>query len=247
MVSDRRPRRSATSDKSTVEQIRERFDRDVDRFSDLETGQSATVDAPLVMEVITSAAARTSPAARRALDVGCGAGNYSLMLIRQLPDLRVDLVDLSRPMLDRAVQRLQAATTNPVRAIQGDIREIPLEAEAYDIIVAAASLHHLRSDEEWESVFTKLHRALRSGGSFWISDLVEHTTPSVEALMRERYGAYLTALRDKAYRDEVFDYIQREDTPRTLMYQIDLLRAVGFSSVDLLHKNTVFAAFGALK
>jgi tRNA (cmo5U34)-methyltransferase len=32
--------------KSTVEQIRERFDGDVERFSNLETGQSATIDAP---------------------------------------------------------------------------------------------------------------------------------------------------------------------------------------------------------
>ena len=36
--------------KSTVQQIRARFDGDVDRFSDLETGQSATLDAPLVLE-----------------------------------------------------------------------------------------------------------------------------------------------------------------------------------------------------
>src|SRR5262249_6939545 len=36
--------------KSTVEQIRVRFDNDVERFSNLDTGQSATIDAPLVLE-----------------------------------------------------------------------------------------------------------------------------------------------------------------------------------------------------
>lgn len=35
--------------KSTVEEIRQRFDADVERFSNLETGQSATVDAPMAM------------------------------------------------------------------------------------------------------------------------------------------------------------------------------------------------------
>ena len=39
--------------KSTLEEIRERFDNDVERFSNLETGQSATVDAPLAMELVT--------------------------------------------------------------------------------------------------------------------------------------------------------------------------------------------------
>jgi tRNA (cmo5U34)-methyltransferase len=65
--------------------------------------------------------------------------------------------------------------------------------------------------------------------------------------MWERYGAYLANLRDEAYRDHVFAYIAREDSPRPLMFQLDLLRSVGFSQVELLHKNGCFAAFGAIK
>ncbi len=42
--------------KSTVAEIRQRFDGDVERFSNLETGQSATVDAPLAMSLVTEAA-----------------------------------------------------------------------------------------------------------------------------------------------------------------------------------------------
>src|SRR5271169_1034449 len=103
--------------KSTVEEIRKRFDNDVERFSNLETGQSATIDAPLSLELIAAAAARTTPRATALLDVGCGAGNYSLKLLQQVPVLDVTLVDLSRPMLDRAVQRVGAATTGRVTAL----------------------------------------------------------------------------------------------------------------------------------
>ena len=62
--------------KSTVEQIRQRFDHDVERFSNLETGQSATVDAPLVLELITQAAAVTNPQATAMLDVGCRMSDH---------------------------------------------------------------------------------------------------------------------------------------------------------------------------
>jgi tRNA (cmo5U34)-methyltransferase len=31
------------------------------------------------------------------------------------------------------------------------------------------------------------------------------------------------------------------------MYQLDLLRSVGFGNVEILHKNSSFAAFGAIK
>ncbi len=233
--------------KSTVDEIRQRFDADVERFSNLATGQSATVDAPLAMRLVAEAAAATTPGARRVLDVGCGAGNYTLKLLEFLPNLDATLVDLSRPMLDRAAQRVAETTTGKITALQGDIRQLDLGAGQYDVVLASAVLHHLRTDSEWHDVFAALYRALRTGGSLWIFDLVASTTDGVERLMRDRYGAYLVQLGGAAYRDEVFAYVEKEDTPRGLVFQLDMLRQVGFSQVDVLHKNICFAAFGGVK
>src|SRR5271156_1761652 len=144
--------------KSTVDEIRQRFDADVERFSNLETGQSATVDAPLAMALVAEAAAATTPHARHVLDVGCGAGNYTLKLLESLPNLDVTLIDLSQPMLDRAKERVKHATTRRITTIQGDIREIELADGQFDIILAAAVLHHLRNDQEWRDVFAAFHR-----------------------------------------------------------------------------------------
>ncbi len=113
--------------------------------------------------------------------------------------------------------------------------------------MAAAIFHHLRGDDEWQHVFSKCYTALRRGGSLWISDLIRHEDPAVQALMWQHYGAYLTGLKDEAYRDKVFAYIEKEDTPRSLQFQLDLLRSVGFSGVEILHKNGCFAAFGGIK
>jgi tRNA (cmo5U34)-methyltransferase len=233
--------------KSTVEEIRRRFDADVERFSNLDSGQSATVDAPLAMALVAQAAAATTPDARHVLDVGCGAGNYTLKLLERFPTLDVTLIDLSKPMLDRATERVGRAATGSVTAVQGDIREIALPDQGFDIVLAAAVLHHLRTDCEWREVFTAFHRALRPGGSVWVFDLVESSIPAVRQLMWRQYGEYLTRLKDDAYRDHVFAYVEREDTPRPLLYQLDLLREVGFAEVDVLHKNVCFAAFGAVK
>lgn len=233
--------------KSTVEEIRRRFDADVERFSNLDTGQSATVDAPLAMALVAEAAAATTPHARHVLDVGCGAGNYTLKLLERLPDLNATLVDLSRPMLDRAAERAGRATTGAVTTLQGDIREVEVGEARYDIILAAAVLHHLRTDAEWRAVFTSLHRALRPGGSVWVFDLVESAIPAVQRLTWARYGEYLAGMKDETYRDHVFAYVEKEDTPRPLTFQLDLLREVGFAQVDVLHKTVCFAAFGAVK
>jgi len=233
--------------KSTVEQIRARFDNDVERFSNLETGQTAIIDAPLMMERITQAAAAITPHARTMLDIGCGAGNLTLKLLQVLPGLNATLIDLSRPMLDRGLARVQSATRGEIVIVQSDIREATLEAESFDIIIAAAVFHHLRADEEWRSVFTKCYRVLRPGGSLWISDLVAHDHPAIQAMMWKQFGAHLSALKGDEYRDHVFAYIEQEDTPRSLVFQLDMLREAGFAIVEVLHKNGPFAAFGAIK
>src|ERR1700678_151988 len=112
--------------KSTVDEIRQRFDSEVDRFSNLETGQVATGDAPLVMSLVAQAAAATTPQAQHVLDVGCGAGNYTLKLLERLPNLDATLIDLSQPMLDRARERVSRATAGRIKTIQGDIRAVKL-------------------------------------------------------------------------------------------------------------------------
>ncbi len=233
--------------KSTVEQIRERFDNDVERFSHLEIGNAAQVDSVLSLELIAEAAAAANPAAQALLDIGCGAGNYSLKVLGNLPTLDVTLTDLSQPMLERALLRVSGATSGRVRTIQADIREIDLGETCYDIIVASSVFHHLRTDDEWRSVFFKLHRALKPDGTIWIFDLIQHIMPEIEHRMWERYGRYLAGVKDEAYREHVFSYIAQEDTPKPLTYQLDLLRAAGFRETEVLHKNVSFAAFGARK
>lgn len=238
--------------KSTVEEIRARFDADVDRFSNLETGQSAAIDSPLCLERIASAAAAiarfsATRGAKRLLDVGCGAGNYAIKLLGKIPNCDVTLLDLSRPMLDRAMERVGAATNGNVETLQADVREADLGRERFDVIVTASTLHHLRTDEDWQAVFAKLFAALRPGGSLWIYDLLESDSPEIATLDRAGYAEYLEALGGSDYVEKVFTYIEAEDTPRSLEYQLELLKQVGFSRTHVLHKRFCFAAFGGIK
>lgn len=234
--------------KSTVEDIRKRFDADVERFSNLETGQSATIDAPLAMELIARAAVASTRPIRRVLDIGCGAGNNTLKLLQYAASpFDCDLLDLSQPMLARAEERISPVTSGQVRVFQGDFRSLELRNESYDVILAAAVLHHLRDDQDWETAFRKLFILTAPGGSLWITDLVAHETESVQEMMWQRYEEYLCSLGGDAYKNKVVAYIEQEDSPRPVTWQLDLLRRVGFDQVELLHKNSCFAAFGAVK
>jgi len=233
--------------KSTIAEIKERFDNNVERFSNLETGQLSTIDAKISLELITESSKRIVPNATQVLDIGCGAGNYTLMMLSKLPNLNCTLVDLSLPMLDKAFERVSAATNGKVEIKQGDIREVALEENSYDIILAGAVLHHLRDDQDWETTFTKLFKLLKPGGCFMISDLITQDTDLLNEYTWQIYGEYLEGIGGAAYRKNVFDYIAKEDTPRSMNYQLDLMKKVGFKSVEILHKNMCFGAFGGIK
>ncbi len=156
--------------KSSLEEIRDRFDSEVERFSNLETGQTATINAPLAMELITQAAVACTANIRRVLDIGCGTGNNTLKLLQFVSPFDCDLIDLSKPMLERAHARIAAINSGEIVSLQGDFRNVELPEQKYDVILAAAVLHHLRDDQDWEASFRKIYKLTAPGGSVWITD-----------------------------------------------------------------------------
>ncbi len=233
--------------KSTIDEIRERFDNDVERFSNLATGQVSTIDADISLDLIAEAAKSIQPTAINILDIGCGAGNYTLKMLSKLPNLNCTLIDLSKPMLDRAFERVSDKTTGHVEIIQGDIRNVELPENHFDIILAGAVLHHLRDESDWEFVFGKLYHILSAGGCLMISDLITQDTEVLNKFIWERYGDYLEKLGGEEYRKKVLDYIAKEDSPRSLNFQLDLMKRVGFNQTEILHKNLCFAAYVGIK
>lgn len=233
--------------KSSPETIRRNFDQQVERFSNIETGQTTAIDSPLCMELISQAAKVTNPNATRIMDLGCGGGNYALKVASLLPHVDCTLVDISCNMVEAAKTRLEQVISGNVTAIQGDYREVEFEENCYNIITAGTTLHHLRGDDEWELVFGKIYRALKPGGSFWINDIVLSETEELTQMMM---GGWLSELKKQISGEEIELYMQRyetEDTPRTLTYQLELMKKVGFSKTIVLHKHFNFAAFGGIK
>ena len=233
--------------KSSPEAIRQNFDQQVERFSNMETGQSTAIDSPLCMELVARSAALFNPKAKNVMDLGCGGGNYAVKITSLLPDVDCTLIDLSANMLEVAQTRVSANISGKVTTIQGDYRDIELRENCFDVITAGTTLHHLREDQEWELVFTKVFSALKPGGTFWINDIVISETDEITQLMMD---GWLSILQKQISQEEIELYMGRyetEDTPRTLSYQLDLLKQVGFSETILLHKHFNFAAFGAIK
>ncbi|MDR2436840.1 MAG: methyltransferase domain-containing protein [Endomicrobium sp.] len=234
--------------KASVDEIRARFDNDIERFSNLDRGQSSFVDSKLSLEIATESAKRLVPHALNLLDVGSGAGNYTLKMLSKSPNLNCTLIDLSKPMLDKALDRISKQTIKgKIQLIQSDIRNVELENNSFDIILSGAALHHLRNDGDWENIFAKFYKALKQKGCLIISDLIFQNNNLLTDYMLELYSNYLNSLGGEDFCQGILNKIEKEDTPRPLDYQLDLMKKVGFKAVEVLHKNMCFAVFGAIK
>ena len=172
--------------KSTLQEIRLRFDQDVERFSNLETGQQATIDAPLVLDLVAQTCARHLRPQSTVVDLGCGAGNFMLGVLEKVGNLHCHLVDLSQPMLDRAEQHIRAGRAASVQTYQSDLRALSFPEGSVDCLLASAVLHHLRDDEDWMSAFRRFHTWLKPGGRIYVSDLAYFEVPDAQELMWDR-------------------------------------------------------------
>ena len=233
--------------KKTAAEIASYFDGEVERFSDLATGQASIKDARLMMDIFAEVAPVLVPEARRILDLGCGAGNQTLNLLRAFPDADCTLLDISTAMLERARERVGSVAAGKVTLVAGDLRTAELPEGGFDIVVAAAVLHHLRDEADWRAGFSRIYKLLKDGGVLLVSDLIRHENPAVEAVFKARQEAFLREALGDAEAERILRSIAASDTPSPLEYQFDLLRKIGFREVALLHKTLVFGAYYAIR
>ena len=109
-----------------------------------------------------------SPAARAALDAGCGTGALAFALAPFVAE--VVGVDTNGDYLEAG---REAAPAN-VRFAEGDVMSLPFDYAAFDIACCHRVLHHVRRPE---LAVSELARVTRPGGKVFIADQLGSIDP----------------------------------------------------------------------
>ena len=170
------------------------------------------------------------------LDLGCGTGleleDYYLLN----PSARVTGIDLSQGMLSALKKKF---ADKDITLICGSYFDVPFGKDIYNCAVSVESLHHFTKEEK-TPLYRKLHRALKDGGYFILTDYFA-ATDKEEAQHRENL---FRLKNEQGITDTEFYHY---DTPLTVEHEIESLFEGGFSSVTIMKNWGATYTIKALK
>ena len=157
------------------------------------------------------------------LDLGCGTGLELGYYFELVPTARVTGIDLAPGMLEELRKKF---TDKSLDLILGSYFDVPLGEEAFDAAVSVESLHHFTQAEK-TPLYAKLHKALKPGGYFILTDYFAATEAEERACRTE----LLRLKREQNLPDAAFYHY---DTPLTVAHEMEALVQAGFGSVAVL-------------
>ncbi len=194
--------------------------------------------------LITYAPAGTEP--RRILELGCGTGNLSALIVRKWPRADLTVVDVSAELLSRCQQRLESLASQAEFRCH-DFRCLDLPQEHFDLTLSSIAIHHLTSEEK-QRLFGEVFRSTRPGGSFSFADQFAGSTDEIYRLHMQQWRE----LADKAGAtgnewSQWMSHQEQHDFHEPIGRQLDWLTASGFESVDCVWRHLLWAIVVAYK
>ena len=160
------------------------FDHQADLYDRIATRVFRRLHARVVADVVAAGPADGS----RILDVGTGPGRVPLAIANALPRLRIDGLDLSADMIERARQSGAAARLEDrVAFVVGDVAGLPYADGTFDLVVSTMSQHHW---PDAHAALRELSRVLAPNGQVWIYDL-RFALRRAEAAARPAFPGYV--------------------------------------------------------
>jgi ubiquinone/menaquinone biosynthesis C-methylase UbiE len=126
----------------------------------------------------------TTEEVRRGLDVGCGPGQFTILIAERLPAAEIWGLDLAPTMIELAQRHAAQSSAAPRLHFQvGDVAQLPFPDNHFDAVVSSGSIKH------WPDPVAglrEMHRVLMHGGRAIIGEMNRLASPAAIAAQRVR-------------------------------------------------------------
>jgi len=164
----------------------------------------------------------------RILDLGCGDGRLTALVLAAYPESTAICVDMSPAMLDAVTERF--AGDDRARIATHDLDDSLPFAGPFDAVISSLAIHHVE-DERKQSLYAEIASRLAPGGVFANLEIVRSPTQALHDQWRDEMDA----------RDDPSDRL----TP--MEPQLAWLRDVGLQDVDCIWKWRALALMRGMK
>ncbi len=113
------------------------------------------------------------------LEIGPGPGYVGLELAKKIHPVSLTGCEISSAMI-RIAERNAGEYGISARYVRSNCMDMPFENESFDSVISNGSMH------EWENpirTFDEIHRVLRTGGRYCITDLCRDVSPVKKAMV----------------------------------------------------------------
>ena len=179
-------------------------------------------------------------APKRILDLGCGNGNGTALLMSRFPDAQFTLLDASDEMIAACRERfLDRPDTNYLQCF---FQEADFPAASFDLVVAVLALHHLPGPEK-QALFPRICHWLMPGGILTYSDLfADKTAPDYAHTVIASWQDWaLSHGTPESEWECLMDHHSKYDFPDALDEQENWLKNAGFATVQTVWQGGYWA------
>ncbi len=182
------------------------------------------------------------------VELGCGTGNLTRLLLKAFPNAKLTVVDASQEMLDRTAEKLTPADSSRTELHAAYFNDFDVEPGSVDLIISSLALHHVPDDKK-PDLYNRMFEWLKPGGKFRCADQCLTLPGEIgNAHNLTRWQEWATEKgADRATLDRWLEHIHTADHYASLANHFTWMQQAGFTETDCYWRVLFWAVFGAEK
>jgi tRNA (cmo5U34)-methyltransferase len=226
-----------------LEKIKQHFEEEAQEFD--ATIRRLIPNYEQMVDALVSALPFSRLQAIHVIDLGCGTGTIARRIKDAYPQAQITCVDIAENMLQIAQAKL--GDREDVRYQLANFENYEFDS-VYDVAVSSLALHHLVSEHDKIEFYKKIYDSLNPGGVFYSADIVLGSSSHLQMHYMEKWKEYMRIqVPIEEIEQKWIPQHYAEDHPVKLMNQLDWLRDMGFTDIEVVWKYYNFAVYGGYK